>query len=86
MFSRESRAPRSSSVNIPSVAHSQNNDLLSLNVKYHPVFSNPETIRPYSGVCKLAGELQWIVFEPFKGLADPLSHLRIEVFYILEGL
>ena len=81
----ESRAYRSSPVNIPSVAYSQNNDLLSLHVKYHPVFSNPETIRPYSGICKLAGELQWIVFEPFKRLADSLSHLRIQVFYILEG-
>ena len=78
------RTPRSSPVNIPSMAHSQDHDFLSFQIEYHSVLSDPEAIGAYSRICQLVGELQWLALELFKGLAHPLPHTRIEVLDIPE--
>lgn len=73
------------SVNIPSVSHSQNDNLTVLNVKNYSIISNSKSICSEFSIYQCFGISMRILFVTGQRLPDPFFYVRGELFDILLG-
>jgi hypothetical protein len=67
------------------MADTENDDIVTLNVKYHAIIANTETITTEGGISQWLGILERIIDETQEGISDTFFNIGFKSVNVLDS-